>query len=133
MIIVDMNQVTISNLMVQINQSKTKSVDEDLVRHMVLNSLRGYRTKFGEAFGELVLTYDSKKYWRRDYFPNYKANRKKDRAKSDLDWNSIFNALNAIRDEIRETFPYKVVEVEGADHAGDVGPSALANIDHLIH
>ena len=115
MILVDMNQVTISNLMVQINQSKTKSVDEDLVRHMVLNSLRGYRTKFGDAFGELVLTYDSKKYWRRDYFPNYKANRKKDRAKSDLDWNSIFNALNAIRDEIRETFPYKVVEVEGAE------------------
>jgi len=115
MILVDMNQVTISNLMVQISQSKTKSVDENLVRHMVLNSLRGYRTKFGEAFGELVLTYDSKKYWRRDYFPNYKANRKKDRAKSDFDWNSIFQALNAIRDEIRETFPYKVVEVEGAE------------------
>jgi hypothetical protein len=115
MILVDMNQVTISNLMVQISQSKTKSVDEDLVRHMVLNSLRGYRTKFGDAFGELVLTYDSKKYWRRDYFPNYKANRKKDRQKSDFDWNSIFQALNAIRDEIRETFPYKVVEVEGAE------------------
>jgi 5'-3' exonuclease len=115
MILVDMNQVTISNLMVQISQSKTKSVDENLVRHMVLNSLRGYRTKFGDAFGELVLTYDSKKYWRRDYFPNYKANRKKDRQKSDFDWNSIFQALNAIRDEIRETFPYKVVEVEGAE------------------
>ena len=74
MILVDMNQVTISNLMVQINQSKTKSVDEDLVRHMVLNSLRMYRTKFGDKFGELVLTYDSRRYWRRDYFPNYKAN-----------------------------------------------------------
>ena len=115
MILVDMNQVTISNLMVQINQSKTKSVDEDLVRHMVLNSLRMYRTKFGDKFGELVLTYDSRRYWRRDYFPNYKANRKKDRQKSDFDWNSIFQALNAIRDEIRETFPYKVVEVEGAE------------------
>jgi 5'-3' exonuclease len=101
--------------MVQINQSKTKSVDEDLVRHMVLNSLRMYRTKFGDKFGELVLTYDSRRYWRRDYFPNYKANRKKSRESSSLDWNSIFQSLNAIRDEIRETFPYKVVEVEGAE------------------
>lgn len=115
MILVDMNQVTISNLMVQINQSKTKSVDEDLVRHMVLNSLRMYRTKFGDKFGELVLTYDSRRYWRRDYFPNYKANRKKSRESSSLDWNSIFQSLNIIRDEIRETFPYKVVEVEGAE------------------
>ena len=115
MILVDMNQVTISNLMVQINQSKTKSVDENLVRHMVLNSLRMYRTKFGDKFGELVLTYDSRRYWRRDYFPNYKANRKKSRESSSLDWNSIFQSLNAIRDEIRETFPYKVVEVEGAE------------------
>ena len=115
MILVDMNQVTISNLMVQINQSKTKSVDEDLVRHMVLNSLRMYRTKFGDKFGELVLTYDSRRYWRRDYFPNYKANRKKSRESSRLERNSIFQSLNAIRDEIRETFPYKVVEVEGAE------------------
>ena len=115
MILVDMNQVTISNLMVQINQSKNKQVDEDLVRHMVLNSLRMYRSKFSDAFGELVLCYDSKKYWRREYFPNYKANRKKDRAKSDLDWNTIFETLNSIRDEIRETFPYKVIEVEGAE------------------
>ena len=115
MILVDMNQVTISNLMVQINSTKSKTVDEDLVRHMVLNSLRMYRSKFSEAFGELVLCYDSKKYWRREYFPNYKSNRKKDRAESDLDWNTIFDTLNSIRDEIRETFPYKVLEVEGAE------------------
>ena len=64
MILVDMNQVTISNLMMQIG-SKKNLVDEDLVRHMVLNSLRSYRTKFTEEYGELVLCYDSKKYWRR--------------------------------------------------------------------
>ena len=114
MILVDMNQVTISNLMMSIG-SRKNDVDEDLVRHMVLNSLRSYRSRFSDAFGELVLCYDSKKYWRRDFFPNYKSNRKKDRAASGLDWPLIFDTLNNIRDEIRETFPYKVLEVEGAE------------------
>ena len=82
---------------------------------MVLNSLRMYRSRFGDEYGELVLCYDSKKYWRRDYFPNYKSNRKKDREASGLDWNLIFETLNNIRDEIKEHFPYKVLEVEGAE------------------
>jgi 5'-3' exonuclease len=115
MILVDMNQVTISNLMMQIGSKQQNEVDEDLVRHMVLNSIRMYRSRFQGEYGELVLCYDSKKYWRRDYFPNYKSNRKKDRANSGLDWNSIFETLNNIRDEIKTHFPYKVLEVEGAE------------------
>ena len=102
MILVDMNQVTISNLMMQIGSKQQNEVDEDLVRHMVLNSIRMYRSRFQGEYGELVLCYDSKKYWRRDYFPNYKSNRKKDRANSGLDWNVIFETLNSIRDEIKD-------------------------------
>ncbi len=115
MILVDMNQVTISNLMMQIGSKRKNDVDENLVRHMVLNSLRMYRSRFSEEYGELILCYDSKKYWRRDYFPNYKSNRKKDREASGLDWNLIFETLNNIRDEIKDNFPYKVLEVEGAE------------------
>jgi 5'-3' exonuclease len=101
--------------MMQIGSKRQNDVDESLVRHMVLNSLRMYRSRFGEKYGELVLCYDSKKYWRREYFPNYKSNRKKDREKSGLDWNLIFETLNNIRDEIRDNFPYKVLDVEGAE------------------
>jgi len=115
MILVDMNQVTISNLMMSIGSKRQNDVDENLVRHMVLNSLRMYRSRFSEEYGELVLCYDSKKYWRRDFFPNYKSNRKKDREASGLDWATIFETLNNIRDEIRDNFPYKVLEVEGAE------------------
>jgi len=115
MILIDMNQVCISNLMMQIGSKRQNDVDENLVRHMVLNSLRMYRSRFSEEYGELVLCYDSKKYWRRDYFPNYKSNRKKDREASGLDWNLIFETLNNIRDEIKANFPYKVLEVEGAE------------------
>jgi len=115
MILIDMNQVCISNLMMQIGSKRQNDVDENIVRHMVLNSLRMYRSRFSKEFGELVLCYDSKKYWRRDFFPNYKSNRKKDREASGLDWNLIFETLNNIRDEIRDNFPYKVLDVEGAE------------------
>lgn len=127
MILVDMNQVTISNLMMQLGSKRDNELDENLVRHMVLNSIRGYRSRFHEAFGEMVLCYDSKKYWRRDYFPNYKSNRKKDRANSGLDWNTIFETLNNIRDEIKEIFPYKVLEVDGAE-ADDVIASIVQHV-----
>ena len=118
MILVDLNQVMISNLMMQIG-SKKASVEEDLVRHMVLNSLRLYRKKFGEKYGELVICCDDKNYWRRDFFPYYKAHRKKDRAESGLDWHMIFEVLNGIRDDLKEKFPYKVIQVDRAE-ADDV-------------
>jgi 5'-3' exonuclease len=116
MIIIDMNQVMISNLMAQL---KHDQLNGNLVRHMVLNSLRSYERQYSEKYGEMVLAYDSKKYWRKEYFPYYKQNRKKDRERSGHDWSAIFDLLNAIRDEIREFFPYKVVEVLGAE-ADDV-------------
>jgi 5'-3' exonuclease len=115
MILVDMNQVTISNLMMQVVNQKDNEVNEDMVRHMVLNSLRSYRSKFFDDYGELVICYDGRNYWRREIFPFYKQNRKKTRESSDLDWDSIFKTLNKIREEIREIFPYKVLEVEHAE------------------
>ena len=127
MILVDMNQVTISNLMMQLGSKRDNELDGNMVRHMVLNSLRAYRSRFHDAFGEMVLCYDSRSYWRRDYFPNYKSNRKKDRANSGLDWNVIFETLNSIRDEIKDVFPYKVLEVEGAE-ADDVIASIVQHV-----
>ena len=100
--------------MVAINRGG-QEVDDTLVRHLVLNNLRYYRSRFTEEYGELVICCDSKHYWRRDYFPNYKANRKKDRASSGYDWDFIFTTLNGVRDEIKEHFPYKVLEVYGAE------------------
>jgi hypothetical protein len=125
MILVDMNQVMISNLMMQINV-RNGELEEGLVRHMVLTSLRMYRRKFGDKFGELVLCYDSKNYWRRKYFPQYKASRKKDRAKSNHNWGQIFEVLNKLRDEFRENLPYKVMCVDGSE-ADDI--IAILTID----
>jgi hypothetical protein len=121
MIIVDLNQVMISNLMVSMHGpgNSTIDVNEDLLRHMVLNSIRSYNKKFADEFGEMVIACDSWKYWRREYFPYYKASRKKNRESSGLDWNTIFQSLNKIRDELAEYFPYRNINVEGAE-ADDV-------------
>ena len=118
MILVDLNQVMISNLMVHLVHNK-QVVDEDLVRHMVLNSLRGYKQKFSRDFGELVICCDDKRYWRREVFPHYKANRKKDREASGIDWSTLFDTMAKIKEELREHMPYKVVQVSRAE-ADDV-------------
>ena len=111
-----MNQIMISNLMMQL---KGDALNENLVRHMVLTALRAFERQYSPTYGEVVLAYDSKHYWRKEAFPFYKQNRKKDREASNLDWNAIFEVLNKIRDEIKTFFPYKVVEVYGAE-ADDV-------------
>jgi len=112
MIIFDFNQVAISNLMEQIGSSKTQ-VDETLVRHMILNTIRTYVKKFKKTHGpEVVIACDNRNYWRKENFPFYKANRKKSRDSSGHDWTSIFECLNKIREELQEYSPYKVLNVD---------------------
>jgi len=115
MILVDMNQISVASVMMHLHMTKQTAPDEDMVRHMILNSLRMYRMKFCDEYGELILCYDSKHYWRRDYYPEYKHSRKKGREKSTNDWDAIFEVLNAIKAELKEFFPYKFLEVYGAE------------------
>jgi 5'-3' exonuclease len=66
-----------------------------------------------------VVACDNRKYWRREIFPHYKASRKKNRDASGHDWNSIFECLHKIKEELKEHSPYKVIDVDGAE-ADDV-------------
>jgi|TARA_B100001750_G_scaffold48359_1_gene36481 hypothetical protein len=115
MIIVDINQIMISNLMVQINGRNAVELSEDLVRHMVLNSLRAHNKKFRKEYGQMIIACDSSNVWRRTAFPNYKAGRKENRAKSEHDWEFIFDVLAKIKKEIKDFLPYKVVAVESTE------------------
>lgn len=121
MILVDLNQVMISNMMMQIGNHKNAMVDENMLRHMILNSIRANKLKFQNDFGEMIICADDKNYWRRQRFPYYKASRKRDREESELDWSAIFNALNKIRSELKEFFPYKVIQIETAEADDIIG------------
>lgn len=117
MLIFDFNQVVIANLMEQIGSSKTP-VEESLVRHMVLNTIRANVRKFRD-YGEVVIACDNKHYWRRDVFPYYKANRKKNRDATGHDWTAIFECMRKVREELKANAPYRVIDVDGAE-ADDV-------------
>jgi hypothetical protein len=119
MIIIDLNQVMISNYMAQVGNHTNIDIDENLFRHMVLNSIRSINARFGGEYGEIVIACDSPRSWRKDVFPYYKANRKKAREKSELDWTALFESLNKVRDELKEYFPYRVIQADRAE-ADDV-------------
>ena len=119
-ILVDFNQVFISALMQQPSLHQS-GVNEEMVRHMVLNMLRSYRSKYNIRYGELVLCCDNRKNWRKNFFPYYKAHRKKIRDDSEHDWNAIFQCLNQIKTELVENFPYKVLEVDTAEADDIIG------------
>jgi hypothetical protein len=131
MILVDFSQVMISNIMMQLSNNESK-LDEDMVRHMVLSSLRLYKRKFGEEYGEMVICADGPACWRKEVFPHYKAGRRKAREKSQHDWSLIFNALHKIRDEIQENMPYAVLRFDRAEADDIIGALCHAHGQHGV-
>ena len=113
MILLDYSQIALSNIIVQ------KLNDESMIRHMILNSIRMYNKRYRDEYGQMVICADGMNTWRKDYYPYYKAKRRKNRDSSDQDWNEIFRILHVVRDEIKENLPYKVVHLEGVE-ADDV-------------
>ena len=111
MILIDFTQTIIAGLMAQI-KSNNGEINENMLRHMILNSLRNYQKRYAQEYGEIVLCTDASNPWRRDYFPLYKANRKKSREADDKDWQLIFDTLHKVKMEIKENFPYRYMYVE---------------------
>lgn len=133
MILVDLNQVLLSGIMAQISD-RTMKIEEGLVRHLVLNILRTHIKQFKSEYGDVILCCDNRRYWRKEYFPFYKAGRKKSREKSDLDWQLIFEILGKIKQELKDYFPYRVIDVDGAEADDIIGILApkLSNHEKVL-
>lgn len=117
MIIMDYNGIAMGSIMIE------KTLNEELIRHMILNTIRMYKVKFQEEYGEVVLAADGFGNWRREAFPQYKAARRKNREASSetFDWPEAFRILNTVREEIKENFPYKVIHIDGCEADDIVG------------
>lgn len=113
--LIDLNQIMLSNMMAQIGNHTNIEINTNLFRHMCLNTLRNINMKFKKQYGEMVICCDDKNYWRKSVFPYYKANRKKFRDSSELNWTAIFESLNLIRQELKDYFPYRVIQIDHAE------------------
>jgi len=132
MILVDLNQVLISNLMAQTRGKSDIKPNKEMIRHMVINSLRGFNLKFKEQYGTMVLCADAGDPWRRDIYPNYKHARRKGRVDSDTDWDNIFNCITEIKNEIAENFPYVMMYIEKAEADDIIGALVFNNTNEPI-
>ena len=130
MIVVDYNQTAIGSFMAEVRGRSDVEVSIPLLRHMIVNTIRSYKAKWGKDYGDLVIACDNRHYWRRDYYPYYKAGRKATREASGMDWNLIFESLNMVRDELAEVFPYPVIDVDGAEADDVIG--TLAELSQTI-
>ena len=124
MILIDLSQIMVASTMMSMGKDQSQ-VDISMVRHMVLNSLRMYRQKYHNEYGELVLCCDGRHSWRRDHFPQYKASRKTGRDADSKDWTQIFGCLDTIKSELKEYFPYKYIQIDESEADDIIG--VLAN------
>ncbi len=125
MILVDWNQIAYACILDHLAATKQADASVDMVRHILLNTLRSNVKKFKREYGEVVVAFDAKDYWRREFFPHYKANRKKARANSAFNWQSIFACLDMFQEELKKNLLYKVIHIPGCE-ADDI-------IGHLTH
>ena len=132
MILLDFSNIIVGSIMIAHKTSYEEKITEDFIRHLVLNSIRNYRVKYRQKFGEIVICTDSRMSWRKEVFPYYKANRKikreKQQTQDGMDWSALFKTINDIINEIDEYFPYKVLAVDGAE--GDDIIAVLAKNTH---
>jgi 5'-3' exonuclease len=130
MILIDLNQVLISNYMAQTRGQKPPNID--MFRHMVLNSIRGYNLKFKKEYGKQILCSDASNPWRREIFPHYKHQRRQGRIETKENaeaWDDLFDIIHKVKDEIAENFPYMVLHVDNAE-ADDIIAVICRDADH---
>jgi hypothetical protein len=116
MILVDYSQVALASILTFQRELKgTESEVKNLIRHVTLSTIKSYKKKYGKEYGELVICCDGRKYWRKEFFEQYKGSRKKNRDASDLDWKLIFDTLSEMREDIAKHFPWRVIHVDRAE------------------
>lgn len=117
MILIDFSQVFHSSIHILTNLKI--DIEEDSLRKILIDFIKKSKKKFRD-YGDVVLALDSKS-WRSRYFEYYKHNRKKDREDSIIDYDNAFRCFNVVISEFKEHFPYKVIQILGAEGDDVIG------------
>lgn len=106
MLIIDMSNVFFSSVH-EYTSRTSEELDENTLRSMILRRLYAFKRNLRIGNDrDIILAFDARDgYWRKDYFPHYKAKRKVIREESKVDWDTIFGYWNKIVEEFKENLP----------------------------
>lgn len=124
MYILDLSQVATANMMVQTQAWKATGhipLNPDRLRHMILETILNTVKHFKHQYGKLIIACDTGDSWRKMAFPYYKGNRSAGKNKMVVDWGAYFKFLNSLQEEIKENFPYLVINVNHAEGDDVIG------------
>lgn len=124
MIALDYSAVSIASIMMSIKLEGEK-LTKEFALHMILNSIRASNKRFKKEFGKMVICCDAAKNWRKDAYKYYKYKRRKDRKESDVDWDLIYECLEFVKNELKNGFPYIIIECENAEADDVIGALAV--------
>lgn len=81
----------------------------EILRHVILKNLFHLIEKFNPT--DVYVACDSKKNWRKKFYDGYKSGRKESRDKQDFDWHAFFTFITDLTQEIKNNFPFIVLDV----------------------
>lgn len=114
-ILIDLSQIAIANACM-VPKQKGMTLDVNLLKHMIINSIRGYHQRLKQEYGKTIICCDTSPYWRKDIFPHYKASRDLLKSGKDfIDWELVFKTIKELKAELKEFFPYKILSVQGCE------------------
>ena len=97
--------------------------------HLATSSLLNTRMLFIQKYGELVLTTEGRDLWRKKFYSDYKAQRKKVRDESEINFPEFFKVVDKLNDFIDKSTPIRLVSEPAAE--GDDIIAVLAKEYHL--
>ena len=115
MILLDTNQTMIATLFSLFKKDELNNITENDVRRATLLGISRFNNQFKDTYGDIILCYDVGSYWRKDIFPEYKANRKKEQKDDGIDWGKIYGYFKIVKNEIKQIFPYKSIYFSGVE------------------
>ncbi len=120
MLVIDFSQVVISNAQVQLGKELKSPKPEvnNLIKHLFFSQLLRYKKMFPDS-GQVVIACDGRNYWRKEFFPYYKGQRKLIKDNDGFDWDFLYKCMDELKADIQVNFPYKLIQVDRAE-ADDV-------------
>lgn len=88
---------------------------ENSVRSYVISKINHVARKFSLSWSHIIIAWDSQNYWRTDYFPYYKENRKEAKKNSEIDFPKMHKFFDEFETELREVFPVNHIKVDKAE------------------